>query len=120
MLHCSSPRIGERGSAVVDFVLLVVPMMICLQAVLFLAFEYAAQVEAIKLAITLSRQSASADFDPSQDLAGVEDLDHRLQFSRPVRINFRSLPRDFEVCLDYSTVYKTSHVCWTSFKESRP
>ncbi len=100
-----------------EFVLLAMPLVFCLQAVLLLAFEAAARVEAVKMTISLSRQVASADFDESVDSMAVADLGDKLLLSHALQISVSSQSRDPRVCLDFSTVFKRSKVCWVSFKE---
>ena len=120
VVHIAIKSPSERGSAVVEFVLLLMPLVICLQGVLFLAFEVSARVEATKLTTGLSRKVASADFDPSVDSMTIADLSEKLLVARPLRLGVDSQYRDSKVCLDYSTVFKRSKVCWVSFKEPRP
>lgn len=120
VVHVALKSPSDRGSAVVELVLLLMPLVICLQGVLFLSFELSARVEATKLTSSLSRQVASADFDPSVDSMTIAGLSEKLLLARPLRLSVDSQSRDSKVCLDYSTAFKRSKVCWVSFKEPRP
>jgi hypothetical protein len=109
--------VAERGSTVVEFVLLLVPMMFCLHGVIFIGFESAARIEMLRSVVSQSRLIASADFSDYSDAPSVTSVQRDLRFTKVVSVTYSRTPEVSSFCADYRSHWQPSHLCWQSFSE---
>ena len=113
-----SKNLGSNdGSAVVEFVLLVIPIMLCLQGVLFVGFESAARVEMLRTVVDQARTIASADFSAETDSPDIEAIESDLRFARIASVHFAKSEDGSKFCAEYLGYWQTSQLCWQAFNE---
>lgn len=108
---------SNDGSAVVEFVLLVIPIMLCLQGVLFVGFESAARVEMLRTVVDQARTIASADFSAETDSPDIEAIESDLRFARIASAYFAKSEDGSKFCAEYLGLWQTSQLCWQAFNE---
>ena len=109
--------VSEQGSSVVEFVLLIVPMMFCLQGVMFIGFESAGRIEMLRSVVSQSRMIASADFSDYSDAPSVTSVQRDLRFTKVTSVTYSRTTEVSSFCAEYRSIWQPTHLCWQSFSE---